>query len=209
MIKNPDPRIKNKLTIRAQNKHNNFGVGVDLQIQQLFRDKYGSTGSPLRDDKWKEFIQDAIRLKNGEPLDYIIGWAPFLNCKIDLSLKPLVPRTETEFWIEKAIREIKKFIQNNSRKTIKILDIFSGSGCIGVAALKNIPGSRITFSEIDPQLIKQIKISLKLNKISPKQYKLIKSDTFKNITGRYDFILANPPYIPLKIKNKVQKEVLK
>ena len=155
-----------------------------------------------------------------EPIGYRVGFSNFLNCKIDLSLKPMIPRKETEFWVKKAIRQIRQ--EKLKTHKLNILDIFAGSGCIGIAILKHIKTARVDFAEIDKNFIKQIKINLKLNKINPacpecsrgKRYRVIQSDVFENIKKRpappwagYDFIFANPPYIALKNKHLVQNSV--
>jgi len=153
-----------------------------------------------------QYFKDLERLKKGEPLDYVIGFRDFLNCKIDLSLKPLIPREETEYWLEKVIIDIKNKYPG---KKLKILDLFSGSGCIGIVILKHLPNSIVIFGEKSPKFIKQIKINLKLNKIKPSRYKIIQTDTYSNIKGKFDFIFANPPYLSKKRISKIQKPVLK
>jgi len=130
----------------------------------------------------------------------------FLNCKIDLSKKVFQPRLETEYWVKKSLKELKT---ENGKLKVKILDIFAGSGCIGIAILKNIQNSFVDFVDISPKAIEQIKINLKLNKIAKNRYKVIKSNLFERVKGKYDFIFANPPYVALKRINQVQKEVLK
>lgn len=160
----------------------------------IIKDKYNSLVDKCSSD-------DLLRLKRGEPVDYIIGWKPFLGCKIDLSFKPLIPRAETEFWVEKTISEIGK-------KKLKILDVFAGSGCVGIAILKHCPNTKVDFAEIDKNLIKQIKLNSKINGAKKTRSNVILSDIFTHIKGRYDFILANPPYIPTKHLSKVQKSVL-
>lgn len=140
---------------------------------------------------------------NKEPIEYVRGFAEFLGCKIDLSKRPLIPRQETEFWVEKAIQRIKLINHNNERSRIimtdkkngkiRVLDMFAGSGCIGIAVLKHIPNSLCDFADIEDRGV---------------GHKTIKSDIFSNIKGKYDFIFANPPYIPIKNKGLVQKSVL-
>ncbi len=88
----------------------------------LLREKYQGV-------KTDAFFEDCARLKNGEPLAYIIGSIPFLNTTIFLDAHPLIPRPETEFWVEKAIAHM------NVRAPLRILDLCAGSGCIGVAVL--------------------------------------------------------------------------
>ncbi len=140
----------------------------------------------------------------------------FINCQIDVSRKVFSPRIETEFWASRVIKEIKKI-----KKPVEILDIFAGTGCIGIAALKTIKNAAVDFVDIDKEAIKQIKINLKINlprtelvlvqgKISKKRYRVYKSDLFEKLSPRrkYDFILANPPYVATNRIYEVQKEVL-
>lgn len=128
----------------------------------------------------------------------------FLNCKIDASKKIFRPRIETEFWVKK---ELKRMGPNADG--LMVLDMFSGTGCIGIAILKNIKNSRVDFADIWPQAIEQIKMNLKLNNIKNNFYKIYKSDLFERLESKkYDFIFANPPYIALDRISEVQEDVL-
>lgn len=121
------------------------------------------------------------------PEDYKRGFKDFLGVRIDLSKKPLIPRDETEYWVNIAIEEIKEGAE--------CLDLFAGSGCIGVSILKNVKNSFCDFGEKEDLFLEQIKISLDLNNINKERYDLIKTDVFSNIKRKYDYILANPPYV--------------
>jgi len=165
----------------------------------LLEEKYQNKITPL-------YFKDLKKLKKGVPLDYLIGFRYFLDCKIDLSYKPLIPREETEYWVLKAIEEIK---QSHLNKKILVLDIFSGSGCIGIAVLKHLPLAKVVFGELSEKFIKQIELNLKINKISKNRFKIIRSNIFSNLKGKYDFIFANPPYLAKERINKIQKTVLK
>lgn len=147
------------------------------------------------------------KAKGCEPIEYSKGFCRFLGCKIDLSCKPMIPRLETEFWVKKAIQDI-NLPRAKSRGKIDILDIFAGSGCIGISILKNIENSKVDFAEINKKFLKQIKINLKINKINPARYKVIQSDIFQRIKGKYDYIFANPPYVATSRKYLVQNSVL-
>jgi len=144
------------------------------------------------------------------PIELKMGYIKFLNCKIDLSKKVFIPRIETEFWLAKAIKELRTL--NFEHRTLKILDIFAGSGCIGIVILKVCPElcRRVDFVDIDKRAIEQIKINLKLNKISKNRYQIYKSNLFEKLKGKkYDFIFANPPYVAKERLNEVQNSVKK
>jgi len=179
---------------------------MQKEIGWLLKEKYNNNPN-------KNFKKDIKRLEKGEPLDYVIGFTEFLGCKIDLSKHPLIPRKETEFWVATSIDEVK----NSKIKNPKCLDIFSGSGCIGIAVLANVQNSLCDFADKEKNAIAQIKINLKKNFIKPKRYRVFEADVFKGKpaftksfgVAKYDFIFANPPYIPTTRKNKIQKSVLK
>src|SRR3989344_2625166 len=64
----------------------------------LMRDKYhghADAGS---------LENDLMRIAAGEPIDYVIGWKPFCGIEADLSLQPIIPREETEYWVSECIR---------------------------------------------------------------------------------------------------------
>jgi len=164
---------------------------MDHEINWLLTEKYHGEKTP-------EFFKDAERIGRGEPADYVIGFTDFLGCKIDLSFRPMIPRVETEFWVEKAMADLKE--------KFSALDIFAGSGCIGIALLKKFPEAKVDFAEKDPNLVLQIEKNLASNDVQGQVYI---SDVFENVPQKkYDYIFANPPYIHTDRKWQVAKSVL-
>lgn len=149
--------------------------------QHLLKEKYDGVSN-------NAFEKDLERLEQGEPLAYVIGNIPFLNTIIYLDSKPLIPRVESEFWLEQALKET-----DESPK--KVLDIFAGSGALGVAWAKARPQDTITFSELDGTHLATIEKNIRENNISNEVH-YIESDVFTNVSGAFDIILANPPYVP-------------
>jgi len=137
--------------------------------------------------------------------DYARGYVPFLDCKIFLDSKPLIPRVETEYWVEQAITEIKK---DSAGKQIKALDLFAGSGAIGIAILKYVPESHMDFGEIERAHFPTILKSIRANAIDEERVEVIETDVYSEITGTYDFIFANPPYLSKKNQGEIESSVL-
>lgn len=135
--------------------------------------------------------EDIKRLEDGEHIAYVIGFADFLGVRVDLSERPLIPRPETEYWVEKAIKAMEGWDAK-----LRVLDLFSGSGAVGLAVLKHVPQARVDFADIEPRYGKGVRKSARRNNIPAKKIRTITSDVFSNIRGKYDYILANPPYIP-------------
>lgn len=140
------------------------------------------------------------------PDAYGVGYKDFLGARIDLSKRPLIPREETEHWVNSVIEEMRKSSEN---KEIDCLDLFSGSGCIGIALLKNIEWANCDFGEINDDFLEQIKINLESNRIARSRYKIIKTDVFSNISDKYDFIFANPPYVAEERIDEIGEDVKK
>jgi len=177
-------------------------------IDWLIRDKYAG-------DKTADISKDLERIKKGEPVDYVIGWSDFCGCRIGLDSRPLIPRSETEFWTAKAIEKISDNCSREqlSEKKIHCLDIFSGSGCVGIAILKHVPSAYVVFAEKSTKFCRQIKKNLELNGISKDRYQIVRANIFRpldeeKIAEKFDYILANPPYIPEERKDKLDKGVI-
>lgn len=133
------------------------------------------------------------------PDDYKRGFKEFLGVKVDLSFRPLIPREETEYWVKKAISEIKKGSE--------CLDLFAGSGCVGLAVLKNVPGSFCDFGDVEERFLKGIEKSVLSNGIERERCGFVITDVFSNIVKKYDFIFSNPPYISEKRIDEVGEDV--
>lgn len=144
------------------------------------------------------FLSDCARLSNGEPLAYIIGHIPFLDTTIFLVSKPLIPRTETEYWVQKAIEDIQMHSTDTPPARVHVLDLCAGSGCIGVAILHALPYTTVDFVEIDTQHHPTIRTNIEKNGISMERVRIFSGDLFEMITDTYDYILTNPPYIDVE-----------
>ena len=139
------------------------------------------------------------KLKLGYPINYIIGYKFFFDCKINVDKSVLIPRPETEelvLWLLKHVKEN----QN-------ILDLCSGSGCISIAIAKNIQ-AKITAVDISSEAINLARKNSKLNNSS---VKFICSDIFKDSFDKLEkqnIIVSNPPYILNSQKKNIHKNVL-
>jgi release factor glutamine methyltransferase len=150
--------------------------------QKVLAEKYGGVESDA-------YRADCARIDAHEPFEYILGYADFLGCRIDLSQRPMVPRDETAHWVKRVIEEWKE------KGSVTALDAYAGSGNIGIALAKHLPEAHITFNELDKNLLPQISKSLELNGIDASRTTLIAGDSLENITGTFDIICANPPYV--------------
>ena len=150
-----------------------------------------------------EFFADLDRLAQGEPVAYLIGWVPFLECKIFLDSQPLIPRSETEYWVERACSELQ------SRQVTRVLDLFAGSGAIGIAVLKKVTHSTVDFGEINEHHFPTIEKNITKNNLNKDRMQIFKTDVWSGVplTMRYDAILANPPYLSKNRTERIEKSV--
>lgn len=146
------------------------------------------------DDRAESILE---RLKNGEPSAYIIGVVEFNETIIKVTPDVLIPRMETEELVINLCESI-----NFSNE--KILDLCCGSGCIGLSIAKRYPTSKVVLSDISVKALEVAKLNRKINKIENASF--IKSDFLDGIDGKFDYIISNPPYIPLSKKTQALYE---
>lgn len=160
------------------------------------------TGKKIDSAKLETVKEKALqRAKTRVPVQYIIGLADFMGEKFIVNPSVLIPRDETEILTKKAIDIINK----NNLKTA--LDVGTGSGCIACLVAKytdiKIIGLDVSIDALHTALDNAAKLDL-VNKAIFR-----KSDIFSNVKPgeKFDIIISNPPYIPLKEKAQIQKEV--
>jgi HemK-like putative methylase len=164
------------------------------EIRWLLRDKYNRAGwSGSLDELPVAAIADINRLESGEPLAYVIGWAPFHGLEIDLSHRTLIPRSETEYWVGEFLKRSREKIDH--KKEVRVLDLCCGSGCIGATVLKHWPTSHVDFVDVEQKAIDQTQLNLQKNDLSSSKFRIVLSDLFSALNDQYDFILTNPPYV--------------
>jgi len=133
---------------------------------------------------------DVARLKDGEPLAYVIGHIPFLGLSLDLSSYPLIPRPETEWWTEMLCTYI-------GERTVHVLDLCAGSGAIGLSILKHCPNATVSFGERIEDHVALIQKNILRNGLDASRAAVYAGDLFAPFEGsRFDIIACNPPYIP-------------
>lgn len=137
-------------------------------------------------NKWNKLTMSL--LEKDYPVQYIIGYVDFYGLKINVNEFTLIPRYETEYLIELTLKEIKKMNLDNP----KILDLCTGSGAIGLTLKSLLPSSEVTLSDISKDALmvankNKNELNLDVN--------IIESDLFKNIQGKFDVIISNPPYV--------------
>ena len=132
------------------------------------------------------------RLKNGEPVQYIVGNVDFYGQEMIVNKNVLIPRFETELLVEKTIGLIKKYFD----KKVDILDIGTGSGCIAITLNRMLDAS-VDAIDISNSALEVAKKNNILNKTN---VNFFQSDVFSNVSKKYDIIISNPPYISKKEK---------
>lgn len=155
------------------------------------RDETWLLTEKYRGEKTAEFYADCARLEAGEPLAYLIGSIPFLDTTITLNSRPLIPRPETEFWVEAFLTT------HPSLGKARVLDLCAGSGAIGVAVGHAVPTATVDFAELDPAHEKTIRHNWELNNGTNRTPHTYIGHLYTALPPdlHYDFILSNPPYI--------------
>ena len=134
---------------------------------------------------YKKLIE---RRKKNEPIAYIVGYKEFWKRKFKVNNNVLVPRPDTEHLVEESL----KFIPKD--RSLNILDIGTGSGCIILSILKERKKCYGVALDISKKALNVAKFNAKIQQIK-NRIKFVNSDIDKFYFGKYDVILSNPPYI--------------
>ena len=152
--------------------------------------------NPEIEEKVEEIL---LRRRKHEPIQYILGVAPFYNFELLVDKNVLIPRPETEILVEYLIK--------NVPRNGKVLDIGCGSGTIGVTLAYERPDVAVTCVDISCEALAVAKKNAA--KYNLKNVCFVQSNLFSAIQGKFDFIAANLPYIPENEYQECAEEVRK
>lgn len=138
--------------------------------------------------------------KKGTPIAYITGMKEFMGMDFRVSESVLIPRADTEVLVEKAIEILK------CRKEAKVLDLCCGSGAIGLSIAKFIEGAHVVLADISKEAIGVSRENAVLLGLDGR-VDFVVSDLFEGISGSFDLIASNPPYISGKDMETLPKDV--
>lgn len=138
------------------------------------------------------------QLEDHRSPQYITGKAYFRDLELAVDERVLIPRPETEELVDLVLKE-------NSKADLRVLDIGTGSGAIAISLKSARPDWQVTASDISQGALQLAEENSKLNKVS---LDFVESDVFGQITGTFDVIISNPPYIAYGDKDEVGMNVL-
>lgn len=144
------------------------------------------------------------RMASGEPIQYIIGKAYFYDREFDVTPDVLIPRPETELLVREAVN----WARRSGRKSLRILDLCTGSGCIAWSMALELPGTEVTAVDISDGALAVASGQKFECDVLPK---FIKADVLAGPVeglGSFDMILSNPPYVMDSEKALMRKNVL-
>ena len=174
-----------------------------LIVEHLFNVSYAMAKA----DKDREYASDELsslieKRKSHIPLQHILGEWYFMGEKFYVSPDCLIPRPDTEILVEKAIKSIKK--------GVRIADLCTGSGCIGISVLNNRPDiNSLTLVDISEAAMNMARKNAALHSVDTKCEFVLADVTEDILNGEYGAILSNPPYILEKDMDTLSDEVKK
>ena len=182
------PRLDAEILLAKALGTNRFGLFT----------KYNEEAGEKTEKLFTSFLE---RRMNFEPVAYITNEKEFFEDTFFVDQRVLIPRPESEFIVEKAANLLK-----NSEKA-EVLDICCGSGCIGLS-IKRAAACRLTLADISLNALEVAKINAARLFPSLTDISFIQSDLFGAVSGKFDLITANPPYLSERdMENFVVKEL--
>jgi release factor glutamine methyltransferase len=147
----------------------------------------------------ESFDKIIARINNHEPVQYILGEADFFGRKFYVNSSVLIPRQETELLID-------EILKLDLPVSPKILDVGTGSGCIGITLALDLVGASVTATDISNEALQVAEQNASTLKAS---IQFLQHDILRDpIQGNYDMIVSNPPYISFEEKSAMKRNVL-
>lgn len=164
-----------------------------------------SNSDKYADSSVCEELQKCLeRMGRGEPLAYILGEWEFYGLKLYVTPDVLIPRDDTCALAEIAIRQA-LFLEQNPR----ILDLCTGSGCIGLAIASRVKDAKVTLADLSREALAVAKKNVALHHMTGR-VSCVQVDAMADppaFLGQFDMIVSNPPYIDARDMEELEVSV--
>lgn len=161
----------------------------------------------LTNEEQLSFYKAAYRLRNREPIQYILGETEFFGMLITVNKQVLIPRPETEELVSWIIKDIDK-------NEATILDIGTGSGCIAISLAKKLKDASVTAIDVSKEAIDVAKKNSAQNhtKIEFMEVDVLHFEDDLTLQhkwdSKFDIIVSNPPYVRMQEKELMKSNVI-
>lgn len=157
----------------------------------------------------QEFRSLVARRCAGEPLQYIVGEAEFMSLPFKTDRRALIPRPETEILVEHVLCWCKT--RSAGSKTVKMLEIGAGSGCIAVSLAKYLPAAQVLAVDVTEEALSLARENARLNGVA-NQVEFMQADYLDDhfaptLGQKFDAVVSNPPYVSLEDYSQLPAEI--
>lgn len=179
----------------------------DIDARWMAEDTLGMTRAELKFESDRAVPAEALarldamlqRRAAGEPVQYILGRADFMGLQFYVDRSVLIPRQDTETLVEAALIAVREYAAPS------VLDLCTGSGCIGLSIKSLAPGAAVSLSDISRDALEVARRNMRALGV---EAELHHGDLFRAVgRRRFDLIVSNPPYIPRGDLAGLQREV--
>lgn len=160
----------------------------------------------LTEEECDQYRQLLTRRENGEPVQYITGWTPFYKYDFIVGRGVFIPRFDTEVMVERVVEDI----NTNHPDEIKVLDLCCGCGAIGLSITTEVERARAVLLDHSPTALEYSRLNAEKLDVQDRVdiVNMNALDAFPaEWTNKFDYICANPPYIPLGMVNALPRDV--
>jgi release factor glutamine methyltransferase len=162
---------------------------AEKSVETLLQELRLYTGDAVA-EKSEELVARRLR---GEPAAYITGSWEFYGMPMAVDPSVLIPRVDTEVLVKTAVDSLR-----GKKMDARILDLCSGSGCVGCAISRELPAARVVMVDISPAALSVARKNMLMNNLSAR-ITCLEADVMMPPPmriGSFDLIVSNPPYIP-------------
>ena len=150
-------------------------------------------------EQWNDLDAALRKRERRIPLQYLMGSCEFMGYSFAVDERVLIPRQDTECLVELAVEQMRR-----RPEPCRVLDLCTGSGCIGVSVKLLCPQAQVVLSDVSEGALA---VAGENARRLGAPAELVQGDLFENVQGTFDYILSNPPYIPSKVIDGLMPEV--